>query len=101
MPWKEVTPMEEINRFVMLVASGRFTLTELSHDFGVSRKAGHKWLCRYEAEGLPGLRPRSRAPRSCLHQTSAKIERWILRVRQRHRTGGATEATGSLAMRVR
>jgi transposase InsO family protein len=88
MPWKEVTPMEEINRFVMLAASGRFTLTELCHDFGVSRKTGHKWLRRYEAEGLLGLRPRSRAPGSCPHQTSAKIERWILRVRQQHRTWG-------------
>jgi len=43
--------MEEINRFVMLAASGRFTLTELCQDFGVSRKTGHKWLRRYEAEG--------------------------------------------------
>ena len=29
MPWNEVTPMEEINRFVCLAAAGRLTLTEL------------------------------------------------------------------------
>lgn len=88
MPWKKTTPMEEMNRFVMLAASGRFTLTELCVDFGVSRKTGHKWLRRYEAEGLTGLRPRSRAPQRCPQQTGAGIERLILRVRQRRRTWG-------------
>jgi len=42
--------MEEINRFVSLAASGRFTVTELCADFHVSRKTGYKWLRRYEAE---------------------------------------------------
>lgn len=55
MPWNKVTPMEEINRFVSMAASGRFTVTELCADFHVSRKTGYKWLRRYEAEGLRGL----------------------------------------------
>jgi len=88
MPWKEVTPMEEINRFVSLAASGRFTRTELCRDFGVSRKTGHKWLRRYRAEGLAGLRPRSRAPQQCPHRTAAKMEQLILRERRFHRTWG-------------
>jgi hypothetical protein len=29
MPWQNVTPMEEINRFVILARSGRFTVTDL------------------------------------------------------------------------
>ena len=29
MPWTNVTYMEEINRFVILARSGRFTVTEL------------------------------------------------------------------------
>jgi hypothetical protein len=44
MPWKEVTPMEGITRFVSLVASGRFMVTELCADFGVSRKTAYKHL---------------------------------------------------------
>jgi len=48
--WNKVTLMEEINRFVSLAASGRFTVTELCADFHVSRKTGYKWLRRYEAE---------------------------------------------------
>jgi hypothetical protein len=36
MPWKNVTPMEEIIRFVMLAQSARFTVTECEQ-FGISR----------------------------------------------------------------
>jgi hypothetical protein len=41
MPWQNVTPMEEINRFVLLASSGRFTVTDLCEQFGVSRKGSH------------------------------------------------------------
>ena len=39
MPWENVTPMEEIIRFVMLAQSERFTITELCEQFGISRKS--------------------------------------------------------------
>ena len=42
MPWKEVSPMEEIIRFVMLAQSARFTVSELCEQFGISRKTGYK-----------------------------------------------------------
>jgi len=44
MPWKNVTPMEEIIRFVLLAQSTRFTVTELCEQFGISRKTGYKDL---------------------------------------------------------
>ena len=72
MPWKEVTPMEEIIRFVSLANSGRFSLLELCEDFGISRKTGYKHLARYEADGLRGLQPRSRRPKHCPHKTYLK-----------------------------
>src|SRR5882724_7101611 len=50
--------MEEINRFVILARSGRFTVTDLCEQFGISRKTGYKHLERYAGEGLVGLRPR-------------------------------------------
>ncbi len=46
MPWKETTPMEEINRFIQLARSGRFYLTDLCEQFGISRKTGYKHLER-------------------------------------------------------
>jgi len=38
--------MEEIIRFVMLAQSGRFTVTDLCEQFGISRKTGYKYLER-------------------------------------------------------
>jgi putative transposase len=80
--------MEEIHRFVSLAATGRFTVTELCADFHISRKTAYKWLHRYRAEGVQGLRPRSRRPRSCAHRTAEEVERLILRERRRRPTWG-------------
>jgi transposase len=57
--------MEEINRFVVLAQSGRFSVTDLCEQFGISRKTSYKHLERYAALGLAGLRPRSHRPHSC------------------------------------
>jgi transposase len=54
--------MEEIIRFVMPAQSGRFTMTDLCEQFGISRKTGYKHLARYAASGLKGLQPRSHRP---------------------------------------
>ena len=55
MPWKEVTQMEELIRFVTLARGGQFTITDLCEQFGISRKTGYKHLERYAATGLAGL----------------------------------------------
>ena len=39
--------MEEMNRFVVLAQSGRFSVTDLCEQFGISRKTGYKHLERY------------------------------------------------------
>ena len=101
MPWNEVTPMEEINRFVCLAVSGRLTLTELCADFHVSRKTGYKWLRRYQAEGVRGLRPRSHRTRHCPHQTAVKIEQLVLQERRWHRTWGPKKLQELLRCRHR
>jgi transposase-like protein len=36
--------MEQKQRFINLAQSGRFTVSELSEEFGITRKTGHKWL---------------------------------------------------------
>ncbi len=51
MPWKNVTDIEELIRFVSLARSGRFTVTDLCEQFGISRKTGHKHLARYAELG--------------------------------------------------
>jgi hypothetical protein len=41
MSWKNVTPMEEIIRFVILAQSAGFMMSELCEQFGISRKTGY------------------------------------------------------------
>ena len=74
MPWKNVTQMEEINRFVILARSGRFTVTELCEQFCISRKTGYKYLERYGAEGLKGLQARSHRPHQFPQRTDGGAE---------------------------
>ena len=88
MPWQNVTPMEEINRFVVLASSGRFTVTDLCEQFGISRKTGYKHLDRYAVEGLAGLQPRSHRPHQFPQRTDEAVEALILAERRLHRTWG-------------
>ena len=46
--------MEEAIRFTVLAQSGRFTVTELCEQFGISRKTAYKHLERYAAGGNQG-----------------------------------------------
>ncbi len=88
MPWKNVTYMEEITRFVMLAQTDRFTITDLCEQFGISRKTGYKHLERYALQGLKGLQPRSHRPHSSPQRTDAAVEELILAERRLHRTWG-------------
>src|SRR5271170_3366659 len=88
MPWKNVTPMEEMIRFVMLAQSSRFTVTELCEQFGISRKTGYKHLERYASDGLKGLQPRSHRPHQIPRRTDAVVTALILAERRLHRTWG-------------
>ena len=88
MPWKMTEPMTEKERFAVLARTGRFTISELCNDFGISRKTGHKYLLRYESEGRAGLKERSRRPKSCPFATVESVERLILKERRKHSTWG-------------
>lgn len=88
MPWKESNPMTEKERFVMLAGTGRFTISELCLDFGISRKTGHKYLSRYEALGRVGLRDQSRRPKACPFTTNQAMEELIIKERRKHPTWG-------------
>ena len=84
MPWKQVEPMEERIRMVMEVQRREWPLAELCRRFGISRKTAYKWLARYAAEGLPGLRERSRRPQHCPRAVALCWCRRIAELRLRH-----------------
>ena len=88
MPWKNVSPKEEKQRFVSLAQSGHFTVSELCKEFGISRKSGHKWLGRYASGGMAGLEARSRAPRQVTSRTEEAVERIIVSEKRLHPTWG-------------
>ena len=88
MPWNQITQNDEIIRFATLAQSGRFTITELCEQFGISRQTGHKHLQRYELEGIKGLRARSHRPHHFAQRTDEAVEGLILAERRLHRTWG-------------
>ena len=88
MPWTNTPTTEQRQKFVTLANSGRFTVTELCLEFGVSRKCGHKWLVRHAEGGAAALADGSRAPHSMPLRTSEAIERIVVSERRLHPTWG-------------
>ncbi len=66
-----------------------WTVAAAAESMNVSRQCAHKWWGRYQAEGLSGLEDRSSRPRSCPHQTPARVERRIVALRQARKLGPA------------
>ena len=87
MPWKTATMTTERARFVLEAERSFLSFSELCRRFGISRPTGHKWLKRYQEEGLGGLEDRSHRPHSCPHLTSESVVERILEIRRRHRWG--------------
>ena len=70
MPWKTTDVMEERWTFLLRAARGIERMSELSREFGVSRKTGYRWLRRYREVGrLSEVREASRRP----HQSPERI----------------------------
>jgi transposase InsO family protein len=63
-------------------------MAELCRRYRISRDTGYRWRGRYEAEGLQGLRDRSRAPHHPAHQTGKELEAQILELRREHMRWG-------------
>ena len=66
-----------------------WTVAAAAESMNISRQCAHKWWSRYRDEGLAGLEDRSSRPRSCPHQTPARVERRIVALRQSRKLGPA------------
>jgi transposase-like protein len=44
MPWLEMAPMEQRERFIADRRRALYTMSELGDRYGISRKTGYKWL---------------------------------------------------------
>lgn len=88
MVWKETCAMEERMSFVLAAVENVEPFAMVCRRFGVSRKTGYKWLERYHAEGVDGLKDRSRAPLHHPQALAAAIADHCLKVRREHPTWG-------------
>jgi transposase-like protein len=88
MPWNTTPTPEQRLKFVTLANSGRFNISELCEQFGISRKCGHKWLVRFAEGGAKSLVDGSRAPLSTPQRTEEALERLIVSERRLHPTWG-------------
>jgi putative transposase len=97
MAWREVAPMEERVRFVLQAVREEQGMSALCREFRISRKTGYKWLARYRAWGLAGVRELSRRPRTSPTRIPAEVVRLLLRERQRHGSWGPKKLRAILA----
>jgi len=101
MPWRQVMPMEERVRFVIMVEDEVENFANACRHFGISRKTGYKWWHRYRREGLLGLKERSRRPLQSPKGTSLSWKKRILLLRKKHKHWGPKKLRARLKVRTR
>ncbi len=79
-----------------VIADGR-TVSEVASQLGVCRQTMHRWLARYEGDGLEGLNNRTSRPAHCPHQTPPAVEAMVLEMRRSHGYWGARRIALELA----
>ena len=84
MPWKGVTVSEQRQRFLEDYKLNYYPVIELVERFSISRKTAHKWIDRFEEEGVSGYREHSRRPGRCPWQTEAAIVQELVDLRKAH-----------------
>lgn len=88
MPWKEETTMSLKEEFVKRALAKEQTFSSLCSEFDITTKTGYILLDRFEKEGLSGLLPRSRKPKTSPSKTDANIENLIITTRIQQPTWG-------------
>lgn len=64
------------------IASEDMNVAAFCREHGISRETFYVWRRRYRAEGLAGLEPRSRAPKTSPARVSAEVEEAIVVLRK-------------------
>ena len=80
---------EQRYKAVLAVIGDGRTVGEVARDWGVSRRTMHRWLVRYEGDGLEGLNNRSHRPAQSPLQMPPALEAMVLEMRRSHPYWGA------------
>lgn len=97
MPWRESCVMDERVEFIGEWLAGLSSVVDLSARYGVSRKTAHKWIGRYRAEGLSGLRERSSAPLEHGRSTRPELVEMILQQKEARPSWGPLKIIAKLS----
>ena len=94
---REMSVTEQRYKAVLSVIADGRTVGEVASEWGVCRQTMHRWLARYEGDGLEGLGNRSSRPAHCPHQTPPAVEVMLLEIRRSHPYWGARRIAFELA----
>jgi transposase InsO family protein len=72
---------------VQRVREQHMPIAHVARAMGVSRQCAHRWVARFDAEGLAGLEDRSSRPHSMPTKTPSEVEAQVLAARVEHRRG--------------
>jgi transposase InsO family protein len=75
--------------FVAMASRREKSFKQLCEEFRISCRTGYTWWNRYKAEGLGGMRERSRRPHQSPRRTPERIEQMIVELRQKRPDWGA------------
>ena len=99
MPWKDIRPMDQKIKMISDWCERDDNITSLAQKYALSRKTVYKWVKRYEAEGLDGLKDQSRAPKQCSNKTPDDIIKVLVAEKYKHRRWGPKKIIASLENR--
>lgn len=99
MPWKSRSPVD-LRKELMERLGRKERVSDLSREYGVSRKTVNKFKKRFEQLGLAGLEDRSRAPKVIPHKTPLEVEEVIVAERRQHPTWGPKKLKATLERRL-
>jgi len=72
---------------VQRVRDQHMPVAHVAKAMGVSRQCAHRWVARFDAEGIAGLEDRTSRPRRMPTKTSPEIEAQVVAARLEHRRG--------------
>jgi transposase InsO family protein len=99
MPWRETHVMDERMSFIVDWQREELSMAALCRRYGVSRKTGYKWLDRFEAFGLEGLKDHSSAAHRHPNEVVAEVAAAVIGVRAAHPSWGPKKIKAWLSMK--
>jgi transposase InsO family protein len=98
MPWTETSVLDSRISFINAWREGDLTMSELCARHEISRRTGHKWVHRYESDGLSGLFDLSSARHTYPQTLSDETRVALLKLRERRPTWGPRKLLARLRL---